>query len=187
MKVKEEKMKSRKVYSTAEAARLFQVSQQSVRKWCQSGKIKARNTPGGFYKIEYSEIERFRQEFNMPDLDLRKCVLIVEEDQKKIDFISGLLVLLDLEVVTASNLIDIGIAVGNLKPMFIISGTDIKLKTNDLLSNLSASNKTKDIPILIILKEGQYIDLPKDRRKIITLIEPIDVYKFKSVVKMLIK
>ena len=177
----------KKNFSTAEAARLLQVSPQSVRKWCQSGKIKARNTPGGYYKIEYSEIERFRQEFNMPDLDLRKCVLIVEEDQKKIDFISGLLRLLGLEVVTASNLIDIGIAVGNLKPMFIISGTDIKLKTNDLLSNFSASNKTKDIPILIILKEGQYIDLPKDRRKIITLIEPIDIYKFKSIVEMLIK
>jgi excisionase family DNA binding protein len=77
-----------KIISTEEAARSLGVSQQSVRKWCQSGKIRARTTPGGFYKIERSELERFRQEFNMPNLDSNEFVLIIEENKDKIKFIS---------------------------------------------------------------------------------------------------
>jgi excisionase family DNA binding protein len=127
-----------KIISTEEAARLLGVSQQSVRKWCQSGKIRAKTTPGGFYKIERSELERFRQEFNMPNLDSNESVLIIEEEHSRIKFLSGLLEMLDFEVVTAKDLISIGIAIGNMKPAFIISGTKVsKLTIEGLLESLT--------------------------------------------------
>jgi excisionase family DNA binding protein len=177
-----------KIISTEEAARLLGVSQQSVRKWCQSGKIRAKTTPGGFYKIEKSELERFRQEFNMPDLDSNEYVLIVEEKQERIKFISGLLEMLDFEVVTSNNLIGIGIAIGNTKPSFIISGTELsKLDLEKLLFALSESNDTKSIPLLIISEEGQSVDGIIDRykadRKINILSEPLDIHQFKRKVE----
>ena len=177
-----------KIISTEEAARLLGVSQQSVRKWCQSGKIRAKTTPGGFYKIERSELERFRQEFNMPNLDSSEYVLIIEENQERIKFISGLLEMLDFEVVTASNLIGIGIAIGNTRPTFIISGTRLsKIKLESILASFSENDETKTIPLLIITDEGKNVDsiiTPyKDGRKIGVISEPIDIHQFKRKVE----
>jgi excisionase family DNA binding protein len=179
-----------KIISTEEAARLLGVSQQSVRKWCQSGKIRAKTTPGGFYKIERSELERFRQEFNMPNLDSNEYVLIVEENQERIKFISGLLEMLDFEVVTASNLIGIGVAIGNTKPTFIISGTKLsKLEIENVLLSLSENSETKNIPLLIIVSDGEkvdgIIDTYKGERKISVLSEPLDIHQFKRKVEEL--
>lgn len=177
-----------KIISTEEAARLLGVSQQSVRKWCQSAKIRAKTTPGGFYKIERSELERFRQEFNMPNLDSNEYVLIIEENQERIKFISGLLEMLDFEVITANNLIGIGIAIGNTKPSFIISGTTLsKLDLEKLLNSFSESIETKNIPMLIIAEEEQSVDGVIDRyradRKISVLSEPLDIHQFKRKVE----
>jgi excisionase family DNA binding protein len=179
-----------KIISTEEAARLLGVSQQSVRKWCQSGKIRAKTTPGGFYKIERVELERFRQEFNMPNLDTNESVLIVEENQSRIKFISGLLEMLDFDVVTAKDLISIGIAIGNAQPIFIIVGTKLtKLKIEELLNSLSDNQQTKDISILIIAEQGEdYNSLISQHgrsRKMAVLHEPLDIHQFKREVESL--
>ncbi len=179
-----------KIISTEEAARLLGVSQQSVRKWCQSGKIRAKTTPGGFYKIERAELERFRQEYNMPNLDSNEFVLIVEDNKERIKFISGLLEMLDFDVVTAQDLISIGIAIGNNRPSFIIAGTKLpKLSIDNLLSSLSDNNETKNLPVLIIADEGENIeDLVSDyinTRKITILHEPLDIHQFKREVENL--
>lgn len=179
-----------KIISTEEAARLLGVSQQSVRKWCQSGKIRARTTPGGFYKIERSELERFRQEFNMPNLDSSEFVLIVEENQERIKFISGLLEMLDYEVVTAQNIISVGIAIGNTRPAFIISGTKLsKLNLEELLKSFSENSETKHLPMLVIGTAGEKLDhvisTHKSDRKISVLYEPLDIHLFKREVENL--
>ena len=179
-----------KIISTEEAARLLGVSQQSVRKWCQSGKIKAKTTPGGFYKIERAELERFRQEYNMPNLDSNEFVLIIEENKDRIKFISGLLEMLDFDVVTANDLISLGIAIGNHRPNFIITGTKLsKLPIDLLLSSLTDNTETKNLPILIITEEGEKIesDIEKymENRKISILQEPLDIHLFKREVEKL--
>jgi excisionase family DNA binding protein len=177
-----------KIISTEEAARLLGVSQQSVRKWCQSGKIRAKTTPGGFYKIERAELERFRQEFNMPNLDSNDIVLIIEEDKERIKFISGLLEMLDFGVVTANDLISIGIAIGNSKPSFIISGTTFSLlNLEHLLQSFNENEETKSLPLLIIANEGERIEdlinSYRDTRNISVLKEPLDIHQFKRVVE----
>jgi len=179
-----------KIISTEEAARLLGVSQQSVRKWCQSGKIKAKTTPGGFYKIERLELEKFRQAYNMPNLDSNEFVLIIEDDKDSIKFISGLLEMLDFDVVTANDLISIGIAIGNHRPSFIITGNKLqKISIDMLLTSLSDNNETNNLPILIITKEGENIetkvgDFANDR-KISILQEPLDIHQFKREVEKL--
>jgi excisionase family DNA binding protein len=177
-----------KIISTEEAARLLGVSQQSVRKWCQSGKIRAKTTPGGFYKIERSELERFRQEFNMPNLDANDFVLIIEENSDRIKFISGLLEMLDFDVVTAQDLISIGIAIGNSRPSFIISGTAFsKLDLKTLLDSFEENEETKNLPLLIIANEGENIDALVGTytydRDISVLYEPLDIHQFKREVE----
>lgn len=177
-----------KIISTEEAARLLGVSQQSVRKWCQSGKIRAKTTPGGFYKIERSELERFRQEFNMPNLDANDFVLIIEENKDRIKFISGLLEMLDFDVVTANDLISIGIAIGNSRPSFIVSGTKFtKLDLDGLLNSFGENEETKSLPLLIIGNEGENIDSLvgnyKNERSISVLYEPLDIHQFKREVE----
>jgi len=177
-----------KIISTEEAARLLGVSQQSVRKWCQSGKIRAKTTPGGFYKIERSELERFRQEFNMPNLDSSDIVLIIEENKERIKFISGLLEMLDFDVVTANDLISIGIAIGNSKPSFIITGTNfLKLNLEHLLVSFGDNEETKNLPLLIIANEGENIEgligSYRDKRSISVLHEPLDIHQFKREVE----
>lgn len=179
-----------KIISTEEAARLLGVSQQSVRKWCQSGKIRAKTTPGGFYKIERSELERFRQEFNMPNLDSNESVLLIEENQEKIKFISGLLEMLDFDVVTANDFISIGIAIGNTRPSLIISGTKLKrLRLPDVLQSFSDNSETKHLPVLIISEENENINSViepfKNERKISVLSEPLDIHQFKREVETL--
>ncbi len=179
-----------KIISTEEAARLLGVSQQSVRKWCQSGKIRAKTTPGGFYKIERIELERFRQEFNMPNLDSNDFVLIIEENKDRIKFISGLLEMLDFDVVTANDLISIGIAIGNTKPSFIISGTKLsKLTLESLIESFSDNEETKSLPLLIIADEGENIEgvlkTYKNERNISVLYEPLDIHQFKREVENL--
>jgi excisionase family DNA binding protein len=177
-----------KIISTEEAARLLGVSQQSVRKWCQSGKIRAKTTPGGFYKIERSELERFRQEFNMPNLDANDFVLIIGENKDRIKFISGLLEMLDFDVVTANDLISIGIAIGNSRPSFIISGTTFtKLDLDSLLNSFRGNEETKSLPLLVIGNEGENIDSLvgkyKNERSISVLYEPLDIHQFKREVE----
>jgi excisionase family DNA binding protein len=179
-----------RIISTEEAARLLGVSQQSVRKWCQSGKIRARTTPGGFYKIERSELERFRHEFNMPNLDANEIVLIIEEKGERIKFISGLLEMLDFDVVTAHDLISIGIAIGSSRPAFIISSTKLStLSLDDLLKSFSVNNETKNLSMLIIAEEGENYDNLvthyKNERKISILHEPLDIHQFKREVEHL--
>lgn len=177
-----------KIISTEEAARLLGVSQQSVRKWCQSGKIHARTTPGGFYKIERVELERFRQEYNMPNLDSSEFVLIIEENKDRIKFLSGLLEILDFDVVTAHDLISIGIAIGNTKPSFIISGTKLsKVRLDTLIDSFSENDETKNLPILIIAEESEnvssIIETRKNERTIRVLYEPLDIHQFKQEVE----
>lgn len=179
-----------KIISTEEAARLLGVSQQSVRKWCQSGKIRAKTTPGGFYKIERSELERFRQEYNMPNLDANEVVLIVDENEDRIKYLSGLLEMLDYEIETANDLISIGIAIGNAKPSFIIAGTKLsRLDLDELLNAFSHHPETKNLSVLIIGEEGDKLDsiISKygDNRKISVLYEPLDIHQFKREVEAL--
>ncbi|MBA7553228.1 hypothetical protein ES705_45817 [subsurface metagenome] len=98
--------------------------------------------------------------------------------------------MLDFDIVTASDLISIGIAIGNTSPSFIIAGTHLsKLKLNELLASLSDNNQTKNLSMLIIADRGdnfsELISRYKTERKISVLQEPLDIHQFKKEVENL--
>ena len=126
----------------------------------------------------------------MPNLDSSEFVLIIEENGERIKFISGLLEMLDYGVVTAHNLISIGLAIGNTRPAFIIAGTKLaRMKIDDLLTSLADNEQTKNLALLVIAEEGENIsDLVakhKNERKISILNEPLDIHQFKREVENL--
>lgn len=44
-------------YTTAEVAEMYRMSQQQVRRWCESGQIKGIRSPGGSWRIDASQFE----------------------------------------------------------------------------------------------------------------------------------
>lgn len=181
-------MSNHEIVGTVRAGQLLGVSQQSVRKWCQSGKIKAKNTPGGFYKIEMSELERFKAEFNMPELDTDKHVLIIADNPNRIKFLGDLLEMLDFKVVTASDPLEIGISIGKVDPALIVLGKEEG--RGYLLSSFSENTTTKDIPILVISekgKEDEGIIAPLNLKiDVLPLSDPFDIQGFKSKITALL-
>jgi hypothetical protein len=98
--------------------------------------------------------------------------------------------MLDYDVVTAKNLISIGIAIGNTQPSFLISGTKLtKMEVKDLLTYLAENDETKSLPMLIIAGDSEnyddLINLYKNERKISVLHEPLDIHQFKREVESL--
>jgi hypothetical protein len=91
-------------------------------------------------------------------------------------------------VVTANDLISIGIAIGNSRPSFIVSGTKFtKLDLDGLLNSFGENEETKSLPLLIIGNEGENIDSLvgnyKNERSISVLYEPLDIHQFKREVE----
>lgn len=52
--------------STTEVAEMFRVSQQQVRRWCESGKVRNVRTPGGTYRIFKGDVLRGLQSGTEP-------------------------------------------------------------------------------------------------------------------------
>ena len=50
-----------KTYTTGQAARLIGVSFRTIKRWIYSGKISAYKTTSGRYRVQESEIDRFKK------------------------------------------------------------------------------------------------------------------------------
>lgn len=54
-------VKTKTYYTTGEIAKTFQVSDRMVRKWCEQGKIRALQTPGGAWRINVSQFPELQK------------------------------------------------------------------------------------------------------------------------------
>jgi excisionase family DNA binding protein len=56
-------VKTKTYYTTGEIAKVFEVSDRMVRKWCEQGRISALRTPGGVWRIyaaQFSDLEKIK-------------------------------------------------------------------------------------------------------------------------------
>ena len=68
---------SNKVYTAEELARLCRVHVSTVRRWISTGKVAAIRLPGGYYRIESSEVDRIRRpEIRQPKAGINTTSLI---------------------------------------------------------------------------------------------------------------
>ena len=115
----------KRIFTTGEAAQLCNVSQQTIIRCFDSGRLNGFRVPGSkFRRIPREELVRFMRENGIP-LDAlnagRRRVLIVDDDQRILDLVSDILRRDGrFEFKTASNGYDAGMLTASFKPHVIL-------------------------------------------------------------------
>lgn len=72
--------------TTGQVAKACQVSLVAVKKWIKDGKLKAFRTPGGHYRIELEEFQRFRTAHRFPvEQEEPPRILVVDDDPQVVE------------------------------------------------------------------------------------------------------
>lgn len=86
--------RSKNYLTPQEAADLLMVSPVTIRQWAHKGLLGASSTPGGHRRFARDEIERFAREHGtvlQPPVHKGCRILIVDDDQQAVAYLSGLL------------------------------------------------------------------------------------------------
>lgn len=76
----------RQFLTTGGAARMCQVSTMTIKKWIGTGKLKAFRTPGGHYRIDPGEFEKFLAAYRFPsESEDPPRVLVVDDDPSVVE------------------------------------------------------------------------------------------------------
>jgi len=115
----------KKVFTTGEAAQLCKVSQQTIIRCFDSGRLQGFRVPGSrFRRIPRDELIRFMRQNGIPTDALeqsRRRVLIVDDDPRIVDLIRDVLAEdSSLEVHSAATGYDAGLLTERLKPDLIV-------------------------------------------------------------------
>lgn len=113
------------VYTTGEVADICKISQQTVIRCFDSGRLKGFRVPGSkFRRVPRSELVRFMQANNIPVENLesgRRRVLIVDDDPEIVELLVDIIGNDDrFEVKTASNGFDAGALTKEFRPDVIL-------------------------------------------------------------------
>ena len=116
---------SKKIFTTGEAAQICKVSQQTIIRCFDSGRLNGFRVPGSkFRRIPRDELLRFMRTNDIPTSLLEsgpKRVLVVDDDPKILELIEDLLSGDgDYEVKTASTGYDAGLLTESFKPHLIV-------------------------------------------------------------------
>lgn len=115
----------KRVFTTGEAAEVCNVSQQTIIRCFDSGRLQGFRVPGSrFRRIPREELIRFMKENGIPLEALeggRRRVLIVDDDQRIIDLISDILTRDGrFEIKSATNGYDAGLQTSSFRPNLIL-------------------------------------------------------------------
>lgn len=115
----------KKVFTTGEAAQLCKVSQQTIIRCFDSGRLQGFRVPGSkFRRIPRDELLRFMRQNGIPTENMeghRRKILIVDDDPKIVELLEDVFGEDDkLEVYSASTGYDAGLLTERLKPDLII-------------------------------------------------------------------
>jgi len=159
-----------KTYSTFDISEICGVYPTTVADWIDAGKLKAFHTPGGHRRVRKSDLLEFLRKYNMPipkelTKDGRKKILIVDDDQAVINFITRFLRKFPekYQFTSATGGFQAGQALAEFEPDLIV--LDLLLPGIDgfqVCRNIRSNEKTKRIKILAITG----YDTPENRKKI---------------------
>lgn len=115
----------KKVFTTGEAASVCRVSQQTIIRCFDNGRLQGFRVPGSkFRRIPRDELLRFMRENNIPTDALegsRRRVLIVDDDPQIVDLLQEMLRRdTRFEIETASNGYDAGLLTERFRPHLIV-------------------------------------------------------------------
>ncbi|MFG0285308.1 MAG: response regulator [Phycisphaerales bacterium JB039] len=146
----------KKIFTTGEAAEVCKVSQQTIIRCFDSGRLQGFRVPGSkFRRIPREELIRFMQLNGIPTdaLDAgRKRVLVVDDDEKILEVFRDMLQRDGrFEFETASSGYDAGMLTEQFRPHLIILDYMLPdINGNVVCKRLKESPETRDIKIIFV-------------------------------------
>lgn len=146
----------KKVFTTGEAASVCRVSQQTIIRCFDNGRLQGFRVPGSkFRRIPRDELLRFMRENNIPTDALegsRRRVLIVDDDPQIVELLQEMLRRdTRFELETASNGYDAGILTERFRPHLIVLDYMLPDINGDVVCERVRENpNTQDTKILFV-------------------------------------
>jgi two-component system, OmpR family, response regulator len=146
----------KKIFTTGEAAEICKVSQQTIIRCFDAGRLGGFRVPGSkFRRIPRAELIRFMQDNEIPTEILEggpKRVLIVDDDPAILDLFKDLLGRDSrFEIRTASTGYDAGLMTEQFKPHAVILDYLLPdINGNVVCTRLRAGESTRDTKIIIV-------------------------------------
>lgn len=153
---RDENWGEKRVFTTGEAARLCKVSQQTIIRCFDSGRLNGFRVPGSrFRRIPREELLRFMRENDIPVDALeggRKRVLIVDDDHEIVSLMTDWLESDGrFEVRSAANGYDAGLETERFKPQLIVLDYMLPDVNGDIVCERVTSSETlPDTKILFV-------------------------------------
>lgn len=172
--------------TAGDAARHCQVSIPALKRWIREGRLAAFKTPGGHYRVELREFQRFLKQYGMPAYQVPSSearILIVDDETPIVDalveFLSGDPRGFKLE--TATDGYEALIRVGSFKPSVLI--LDVVMPRLDGLEacrRLKAASETQAIKILGLTGYPETIPALMEAGAEACLAKPLDLTQVKQ-------
>jgi len=141
--------------TVGQAARHCQVSLPGFKRWIRAGRLAAFRTPGGHYRIQVREFQRFLKQYGMPNYysagaaEIR--ILVVDDETEIVDLLMDFLVgdPRRFKLETATDGYEALIKVGAFKPSLLILDVVMpRLDGVEVCRRLKANPETRTIKIL---------------------------------------
>lgn len=156
-------MEDKEFLTTGDVARWCNIPYITALSWVKAGKVKARRTPGGHYRINRSDFVEFLEKYEYPIPDelrgwRKKRILIVDDEPVIVDVIEKMLQASEgiYETATASNGFDAALAVMEFEPDLVVLDINMPgLNGIEVCKRVRTNPKTTHIKILGITATGE--------------------------------
>jgi len=178
--------------TTGEAARHCQVSIPALKRWIRDRRLVAFKTPGGHYRIELKEFQRFLQQHGMPAYPAQSPqarILIVDDEPTIVDVLVDLLAgdPRGFKLETATDGYEALVKVGAFKPSLVILDVHMPLLDGmEVCRRLKASPETRAIKILGITGYSDMIPTLREAGADACLSKPLDLRAMKQELERLL-
>jgi excisionase family DNA binding protein len=167
-----------KAFTTFEAAKICHVTHHSIKNWIKQGLIKASRTPGGHYRILESDLDSFREQYDMFPRDkgsAKRRVMVVDDDPDALSLMEKILTDDGFELIKVSNATEVGLKAAQLSPDLIlldflmpeINGFEVckALRENELtratpIMAVTCLSKEQDIERIFECGADEYLPKP---------------------------
>jgi two-component system OmpR family response regulator len=149
---------TKKVFTTGEVASICNLSQQTIIRCFDKGRLGGFRVPGSrFRRIPRADLINFMQENSIPTtmlLDQGRRVLVVEPDSNKVgSVVAALTNEADFEVQVVDSEFDAGVMSQQFQPHIVVLGGSIKARDAvELCGRIKSSSTFEDPKVLVMSK-----------------------------------
>ncbi len=146
--------REQKAFTTFEAARICHVTHHSIKNWIKQGLIKASRTPGGHYRILESDLDRFREKYDMFPREkgpAKKRVMVVDDDPDALALMEKILTDDGFELIKVSNATEVGLKAAQMSPdLIVLDFLMPEVNGFEVTKALRGDEMTRSMPIMAV-------------------------------------